>query len=158
MKKMSVGILILAMFVPLLIGAVSASLSAKGMVGYGEMAKPPLSPPAWLFSVAWTVLYLMMGLASYFIIVSEQNTRYKAIALIAYAVQLVMNFVWSIIFFNREAYLFAFVWLIVMWLIVIFCTVRFYSISKVASYLFIPYVVWLTFAAYLNMGAYILSR
>ena len=157
MRKMSIGTLIISLFIPMLIGGISASLSAQGMAMYGSMNKPPLSPPAWVFSVAWTILYLMMGLASYFIIVSEADGRSKAMALIFYGVQLLMNFMWSIVFFNLGAYLLAFIWLIIMWGMVIVCAFRFYSINRIATFLFIPYILWLTFAAYLNFGAYILS-
>lgn len=158
MKKISIGTLILALFVPLVVGGISAALSAKGMAIYGSMNKPPLSPPAWVFSVAWTILYLMMGLASYYIIVSEADTYSKAMALIVYGIQLMMNFMWTIMFFNWGAFLVAFIWLIIMWAMVILCAVKFFSINKIATYLFIPYIIWLGFAAYLNMGAYILNR
>lgn len=157
MKKISIGTLIMALLVPLLIGGISASLTSQAMVAYGNMNKPPLSPPPWVFSVAWTILYILMGLASYFIIVSESDPRSKAMALNVYAIQLAMNFVWSIIFFNWSMYLAAFIWLMVMLGIVIVCAFRFYNVSRTATYLFIPYILWLTFAAYLNLGAYVLS-
>lgn len=157
MKRISIVTLIIALAIPLLVGGVSAALSAKGMASYGTMVKPPLSPPAWAFSVAWTILYLMMGFSSYMIIASDAEPRRKTIALIIYIVQLFMNFMWSIIFFNGKLYLAAFIWLIVMWLIVIFCAFRFYGINRGAAYLLVPYIMWLTFAAYLNLGAYILD-
>lgn len=156
MKRISIATLLIAMFIPLLVGGISATISVQGMNMYAGMNKPPLSPPAWVFSVAWTILYLMMGLASYFIIVSE-NDGGKVMAFALYAAQLAMNFMWSIIFFNMGNYLLAFVWLMIMWVVVIICAARFYSISRMATYLFIPYILWLTFAAYLNLGAYILS-
>lgn len=157
MKKFSTFTLIMALLVPLLIGGISAALSSRGMELYANMEKPPLSPPAWVFSVAWTILYLLMGLASYYILISETDNRSKAMSLIIYGLQLIMNFMWSIVFFNMEAYLAAFVWLIIMWIIVIICAFRFFAINRVAAYLMIPYILWLTFAAYLNMGAYILN-
>lgn len=157
MKKISVGVLIISLFIPLAIGGISAVLSNQGMTMYGSMSKPPLSPPAWVFSIAWTLLYIMMGISSYFIIISDTNIRSKSMALIIYGVQLAMNFMWSIIFFNLGMYLFAFLWLLAMWCIVIVCAFRFYSINKFSAYLLIPYILWLTFAAYLNLGAYVLS-
>lgn len=158
MRKVNIFALIIAILIPLIVGGISASLSAEGMITYGTMNRPPLSPPAWLFPVAWTILYLMMGLASYFVFVSESNSRSKSIALIIYAVQLAMNFMWSIVFFNWGYYLFAFVWLIIMWGLVILCAVLFLRISGLAACLMVPYIIWLTFAAYLNMGAYILNQ
>lgn len=157
MRKTNIVTLIIAIFIPLVIGGISAALSAKGMVEYGNMNKPPLSPPPWVFSVAWTILYIMMGIASYFIAVTEWDTRGKMTAMIFYAIQLAMNFMWSIVFFNWGMYLVAFIWLMVMWLIVIICAFKFYSISKTAAFLMIPYIIWLTFAAYLNLGSYILN-
>lgn len=157
MKRINIGALIIALLIPLLVGALSAAISAKGMNDYGTMSKPPLSPPAWAFPVAWTILYIMMGLASYCVFVSESGFGNKTLALLLYCVQLGMNFMWSIIFFNANEYLLAFAWLIVMWCIVIFCAVRFWNISRMATYLFVPYIAWLTFAAYLNLGTYIIS-
>ena len=146
MRRISVGTLIFALFIPLFVGAVSAALSRKGMLMYGDMQKPPLSPPPWVFSVAWTILYIMMGLASYFIIVSETDMRSKAMALIIYSVQLAMNFMWSIFFFNMGILLFSFVWLMIMWGIVILCALRFFPINRTAAFLLIPYILWLIFA------------
>ena len=158
MRKSNVIILVLSLIIPLLVGGISAALSSQGMVAYGNMNKPPLSPPPWVFSVAWTILYLIMGLASYFIVTAGPGSKGKGMLITAYIVQLIMNFMWSLIFFNHKLYFVAFIWLMVMWLIVIFCAIGFYSIKKTATYLFIPYIVWLTFAAYLNLGTYLLNK
>lgn len=158
MKNIRVGKFILAMCVPLIMGMISAALSAQGMAAYGEMVKPPLSPPAWVFSAAWTILYLMMGFAAYRIMVSMPGTQGRGTALLLFWSQLIMNFFWSLIFFRWEQYLTAFIWLIVMWSIVVACTMRFYNINKMAGWLLVPYVLWLSFAAYLNLGAWMLSR
>lgn len=156
MKK--IFALIIAIAIPLIVGGVSAGLTSKGMEIYGGMNKPPLSPPAWLFPVAWTILYIMMGIASYLVYASTSEQGNKVFALGLYAMQLVMNFMWSIIFFSWGTYLLAFVWLIIMWIIVIICAIGFGRIESAAGYLMVPYILWLTFAAYLNMGAYILNR
>lgn len=158
MKKISIGLLIFSLLLPLLIGAISAALSSQGMAQYAGMEKPPLSPPPWVFSVAWTILYIMMGIASYYIFEANTDMRSRLIAIVLYEVQLFMNFLWSIIFFNWGMYLFAFIWLMVMWCIVIVCAYKFFWIKKLSAILLIPYILWLTFAAYLNFGAYILSR
>lgn len=152
MKKTNYMTFLCAIFLPLLIGMISAAISSREMAAYGSMRKPPLSPPSWVFSLAWTVLYLMMGLASYYIFVSKASEGRKITALAMYVIQLAMNFCWSILFFNWKMYLLAFFWLLVMWFIVIGCIVRFYTIDKRAAYLMIAYVLWLTFAAYLNLG------
>lgn len=157
MKTRRISILIGAVVIPLLVGAVSATLSRQGMLDYGSMIKPPLSPPAWVFSVVWTILYIMMGLASYRILVAEADTSARIKAMIPYAIQLAMNFVWSLIFFNGGQYLLAFLWLLIMCFFVVLCAIWFYRIDRLAGYLLIPYVVWSTFAAYLNAGTCLLA-
>ncbi len=157
MRKISKGRFIFALMLPLIIGIISAALSSQGMMMYGSMDKPPLSPPAWVFSVAWTILYLMMGAASYLILVSGADIRSRKTAMILYVIQLFMNFMWSILFFNWQLYLFALIWLLIMWGIVIICALKFKRISRTAAWLMVPYILWLTFAAYLNLGAYILA-
>lgn len=157
MKKIHIGTLIATISLPLLVGISSALLSSKGMLAYKDMNKPPLSPPSWVFSIAWTILYILMGLATYYVVISDKAGYLKATPLRLYAIQLIMNFMWSIVFFNWNMYLFAFIWLIIMWAIVIVCAVQFFFIDKTAAYLLIPYILWLTFAAYLNLGSYILN-
>lgn len=158
MRRISIVALIIALFIPLCVGGISAALSSQGMVLYKTMNKPPLSPPGWVFSVAWTILYILMGLASYFIFISDSDSHSKTIALVFYAIQLAMNFMWSLMFFNWKMYLASFAWLMIMWFIILVCAFRFYSISKTATYLFVPYIVWTTFAAYLNLGSYLVNR
>ncbi len=157
MKRMRIGTLIFALFVPLLVGGLSAALSYRAMLAYGTMNKPPLSPPPWVFSVVWTLLYIMMGVASYFVLVSEAELSNKVSALIVYSIQLLLNFMWSIFFFNMSLHLVAFFWLMLMWCMVLYCAYEFYSINRVASFLLFPYVLWLTFAAYLNFGVFYLE-
>lgn len=156
MKEFRIKTLIFALLLPLITGALSAAISSKGMSMYAIMDKPPLSPPAWVFPVVWTILYLMMGIASYPILVSDSSEKYMA--LVFYAMQLIMNFSWSILFFSWEMYLFAFIWLIIMWVVVIICTRFFFQINKLSGWLMVPYILWLTFAAYLNMGVFVLAR
>ncbi len=158
MKKVNICALLMALIIPLAVGALSAVLSAKGMTAYGSVNKPPLSPPAWAFPVAWTILYLLMGWSAYLVYMADADRDQKFVALAFFAFQLVLNFMWSIIFFSWGAYLFAFVWLVLLLAAVVMCTLRFFDISKLAACLMIPYIIWLCFAAYLNMGAYLLNR
>ena len=148
--------LLTALAIPLLIGGLSALLTG-GMDEFKILNKPPLSPPGWLFPVVWTVLYLAMGLASYMVYKSAAPQYKKNNALLFYGIQLFFNFFWSIIFFRWEMYLFAFVWLMVMWLLIIITTLKFWKIDKRAGILMVPYLLWVTFAAYLNLGIYILN-
>ena len=150
--------LIISIIIPLLVGGISAFLTRDSMSTFERVAKPPLSPPGWLFPVVWTILYILMGIASYLVNTSKGPKTLSDSALAIYALQLVFNFFWSIIFFNMEAYLFAFIWLIALWLLILWTTVSFYKINKTAGLLMIPYLIWVAFAGYLNLGIYLLNQ
>lgn len=146
--------LFICIAIPLIVGAVSALLTHNQMMTFESLQKPVLSPPGWLFPVVWTILYILMGIASYFVLVSKKPNQ---IALTVYIIQLIFNFFWSIIFFNFELYLFAFVWLVILWLLILTTTILFYQIEKISGYLMIPYLLWVTFAGYLNLSIYLLN-
>lgn len=149
--------LLICIAIPLLVGGISGFITMGAMDNFKALDKPPLSPPGWLFPVVWTVLFTLMGIASYLVLTSSASSKDITNALKLYAVQLLFNFLWSILFFNLELYTFAFIWLLVLWVLIIITTVKFYRISKPAGYLLIPYLLWVTFAAYLNLGIAILN-
>ena len=150
--------LIVCLAIPLAVGGLAAALSASGMRAFAALEKPPLTPPAWVFPVVWTALYLMMGLASY--LVSEAGGPRDAIsaALTVYACQLALNFFWPLLFFRFALYLFAFFWLIALWLAVLAAFAFFHKLDKPAGKLLLPYLLWVTFAGYLNLGVYLLNK
>lgn len=150
--------LLLCLAIPLAVGALSALLTRNGMEKFKSLHKPPLTPPGWLFPVVWTVLFLLMGIASYLILRSGGERRAVRGALAVYGVQLGCNFFWTILFFDLGAYLPAFVWLVVLWLLILASAVQFYRLSRTAGWLMLPYVAWVAFAGYLNMGVYLLNR
>lgn len=156
MKKTQLKTLIICILIPLIVGGVSALLTRNGMMDFESINTPPLSPPGWLFPIVWTILYILMGVASYLVVTSDYKYRAKT-AIGVYIVQLIFNFFWSIIFFNLNQYLFAFVWLVLLWLLILITQILFYNLSKVAGYLMIPYLIWVTFAGYLNFGIYLLN-
>ena len=144
--------------IPLAVGGLSALLTMGNMDIYKELNQPPLAPPAWLFPVAWTILYVLMGIGSTMIYLSEGAAMdARRDALFTYAVQLVFNFFWSIFFFNLRAFLFSYFWLMCMWVLIIIMIVKFFRINKTAAYLQLPYLAWTTFAAYLNFMIYVLN-
>lgn len=149
--------LIIAIAIPLGVGILSSLLTMGSMESFGALNQPPLSPPGWLFPIVWTVLYTLMGIASYIVVEHGIVSEEKMEALKAYAIQLLFNFGWTIIFFNLDLYYVAFAWLIVLLITIIVTAVRFYKISKWACYLLIPYIAWVTFAGYLNLGIAILN-
>lgn len=148
--------LLICLAIPLAVGGLAALLSG-GMSDYGAMAKPPLSPPGWVFPVAWSVLYLVMGYASYRILESGAAEEEIKKALILYGLQLAANFIWPLLFFGGGWFLLSFFWLILLWVLVIYTILLFYRISKPAAWLMVPYLVWLTYAAYLNLGIVLLN-
>ena len=150
--------LIPAIALPLAVGAVAAFLTKDGMAMFAVIDKPPLSPPAWLFPVVWTVLYALMGIASALVWSSGVSPVRRDRALTVYVLSLVANFVWPLIFFGMELYLIAFFWLLLLWILVAIATLLFWYINKSAGKLMLPYLAWLSFAAYLNLGVWILNR
>ena len=143
--------------IALVVGGVSGLISMKGMEAYTATAiKPPLTPPGWVFSVVWTALYVLMGISAARIWKQpESETKSKGLNL--YVIQLIVNFFWSLIFFNAQAYGFAIVWLLLLWVLVLMMLLEFRKIDPLAAKLQIPYLIWLTFAAYLNIGVWILN-
>lgn len=152
------GLLLKCIAIPLIVGGAAALLSGGGMKVFEELNKPPLSPPAWLFPVVWTVLYILMGISSYLIIVSEAEEKDIRKALTLYGYQLAVNFLWPTFFFNFRWYLFSLAWLVLLWVLVFLMIKAFYEIDKRAAWLNVPYLVWLTFAGYLNAGVWWLNR
>lgn len=149
--------LIKCIAIPLLVGVVAGLLTRSSMETFGKLQQPPFSPPGWLFPVVWTILYILMGIASYLVLESGKSQEEIQKAMNVYFYQLVVNFLWPIFFFSLGWYLFAFVWLLLLWVLVWITFLRFFSISKAAGYLLIPYLLWLTFAGYLNLGIWYLN-
>ena len=149
--------LLISIAIPLGVGGLSALLTSGNMMLFEEIEKPPLSPPGWLFPVVWTILYILMGVALY-LVVTTMTKENKLPAFISFGVQLFFNFFWSVIFFNAQAYLFAFIWLVLLWVAIVANIYFFSRINLTSAKLLIPYLVWVTFAGYLNLGIYILNR
>lgn len=151
-------LLFICIAIPLIVGGISALLTRNSMEMFEMIAKPPLSPPGWLFPVVWTILYTLMGISSYIILTSDASREDIEDAIRLYGYQLVVNFLWPTFFFNFQWYFFALLWLILLWVLVILMIRKFADISKLAAYMNIPYLIWLTFAAYLNAGIWWLNR
>lgn len=151
MKKSSWNQLLLFLLFPLAVGALASLLTVSAMESFSQLPKPRFSPPAWLFPVVWTLLYLLMGFSSYLVLNSEQST---ARARHLYLLQLVFNFFWPILFFRLQLYFPAFIWLVLLWLLIYAATEEFYQIKKEGAYLLLPYLLWVTFAGYLNFAVW----
>ena len=150
-------VLISSISIPLLTGILSAYLTSEDIKAYETMNHPPLSPPAWLFPIAWTILYILMGTASYIVYTSEADQSKKRKALLFYTAQLVMNFYWCTLFFTYSQYLISLIWIAAMWVLVLICGLRFFRIRRSASLMMGILLLWTTFATYLNLATYIMS-
>lgn len=148
---------VVAVAIPLAVGGISSLLTSSAMKVFGSLTQPPLSPPGWLFPVVWTILYILMGISSFLIFQSSSNANIRKRALVLYGAQLVLNFIWSPLFFNGQLYFVALVVLVVMWLLILALIVNAGKVSKSAAYLLVPYILWATFAAYLNIMIWLLN-
>ena len=138
------------------VGGIAALLTKNSMSMYNEIQKPALAPPGWIFPVAWSILYTLMGISSAMVYVKSQgNILGNGIGY--YVLSLVFNFFWTIIFFNLRMFLLSFIWLIILWLLILGTISGYSKISKKAAFLQIPYLLWVSFAGYLNFMIYILN-
>lgn len=139
-------------------GALSGWLTREGTAVYAQtIMKPPLSPPGWVFPVVWTLLYALMGIGAARVYLTPPS-KMRSLGLNLFVLQLMVNFFWSPIFFNLQAFGFAFFWLLLLWGLVVWMIVTFWKVDPLAAKLQIPYLLWLTFAAYLNFGVWYLNR
>ena len=156
--KRKIRIFAVAIAIPLAVGILSALFTRDNMSIYSEINTPPLSPPSWLFPAVWTVLYVLMGVSSALVWLDARVYPKEARSgLFTYAVSLVFNFFWSIVFFNLRAYLFAFIWLVVLLVLIIKTVFHYKKVSPPAAWLQIPYIIWVAFAGYLNLAIFILN-
>lgn len=154
--KSNIKSLLIALAIPLAVGGLSALFSG-GAGDYRMLNQPPLSPPGWVFPIVWTILYLLMGYSSYRIYTSGKPQSQVSHALRLYAAQLFFNFLWSIVFFGFNWYLGAFMVLVILWILILLTLRAFTAIDETAGDLLIPYILWVTFAAYLNLGVIFLN-
>ncbi len=139
------------------VGLLAGLLSRGGVEVYMESAtKPPLTPPGWLFPVVWTILYALMGISLVRIWQSPESSA-RSWSLNLFLIQLVLNFFWPLVFFNAQTYGLALVWIILLWIAVFLMITQMRKVDLSAAWLQIPYLLWLTFATYLNLGVWILN-
>ena len=148
--------LFICLAIPLAVGGLATLLSG-GMDSYKIMNQPPLSPPGWIFPIVWTILYLLMGWASYRVLVSNAPREDRNKALTFYGIQLFLNFLWPLVFFGLGWYWAAFIVLLALWVMIYLTMHLFGLIDDTAENLLIPYLLWVTFAGYLYLGVALLN-
>lgn len=149
---------LISLGIPLLVGGFASLITMGDRDIYKDVATPPLSPPQWLFPVVWTVLYILMGISLYLVWNKHDIYIDKKRAYLLFALQLFLNFIWSPVFFTARSFLLAFIILVLLVITVAFMIAAFYDIDKPAALLQIPYIIWILFASYLNIGIYVLNR
>lgn len=148
--------LILSILFPIAAGGLSGFMVRNDFVRYKILELPAGSPPGWLFPVVWSILYILMGISAY--LVQNSRNHLKEPALFLYVVQLIVNFLWAPIFFGAGWFLFALVWLLFLIYLAAAMVYDFYQIKPLAAWLQIPYLLWLLYAAYLNLGIWMLNK
>lgn len=143
-----------SILIPVILGGI-VGLIISGAIDYNTLQKPPLAPPSVLFPIVWTILYILMGV-SYGILKDKSLVDDKTQRI--YYLQLFVNLLWPIAFFTLEWRLFAFIWIILLDILVFTMIMEFYKKNKVSGLLQIPYLIWLLFATYLNLAVYLLNR
>lgn len=152
---------------PKLIAAIVAC-EAVGIVGsfftvsaiptwYATLQKPWFAPPNWIFAPVWTILYILMGLSVYLIWIQGLHKKRVKNAIFYFLIQLTLNFIWSPIFFGLQSPLLALLVIIAMWSTIVLTISTFYPLSKLAAYLLVPYVLWVSFASLLNAAIVVLN-
>lgn len=139
------------------VGTVAGLLTTLGMEKYSAVEKPALTPPEIVFPIVWTILYALMAVGAARVWLTEESEE-KDKGLKLYVVQLGMNFLWSILFFNFQAYSLSFFWLLGLLSVIVLMTLTFYKSDRIAAYLQIPYILWVSFAGYLNFMVWLLNR
>ena len=149
-------VLLLAIAIPQFIGWLG-SIFTRPEIGtwYATLQRPSFAPPNWIFGPVWTILFLLMGVALY--LVWQSKGRHKQLAYFIFGAQLAFNFLWSILFFALHNPMLAFLELIVLWFLILFNILVFYRLNKLSAFLLIPYLVWVSFAGFLNAYFWILN-
>jgi tryptophan-rich sensory protein len=157
MRKNKYLILGISIILPLAIGFTSGLVTSENIpTWFASLKKPWFNPPNWIFAPVWTTLYILMGISSYIIFIKENSlSRFRS--LYAYLVQLVLNFFWSIIFFGMHRPDFSLIEIVVLWFSILITILNFGKLSKMAAWLMVPYITWVTFATILNFHFVILN-
>ncbi|MFO7807373.1 MAG: TspO/MBR family protein [Candidatus Moraniibacteriota bacterium] len=150
--------LVIAVGVSLAAGFIGSFFTVSSVENwYVFLNKPVLNPPSWLFGPVWTLLYVLMGIAAFLVWKKDWRRKEVKIALTLFAVQLILNSAWSIIFFGLQNPFAALLEIILLWVFILVTAILFYRISRPASYLFVPYIAWVSFAIYLNWSIWALN-
>ena len=153
-KMKKIWKLLISLVIPFLASAIGGLFTASSVsTWYLTLIKPSFNPPSWVFGPVWTILYLLMGISLYLVWIKKFDKN----AFTFFGIQLVLNALWSILFFGLKSPLFAFIEIVLLWIAILITVIYFYRINKISAYLLIPYILWVSFAAILNFAIFILN-
>ena len=156
LKKIKVWKLIISIVLPFLAAAIGSVFTSSSVsTWYVELNRPVFNPPDWVFGPVWTLLYLMMGISLY--LVWTSRSKHQEFAFIAFGAQLFLNALWSILFFGLKMPLLAFIEIVLLWIAIIATIFYFYRVKRSAAYMLVPYLLWVSFAAVLNLSIALLN-
>lgn len=148
---------LVSIILPLSLGAIAGIVTAQSIPEwYTTLNKPSFNPPNWIFGPVWTILYILMGI-SFFLIWKQEPCKERNLAILIFLFQLLLNFAWSFLFFYFKMIGFALIEIILLWINIVIMLVLFYKIKPTASYINIPYLLWVSFATVLNASYYFLN-
>jgi len=158
MKKNKILYLVIFVIVVQVAGLIGSIFTGQSVDSwYQTLIKPEFNPPSWVFGPVWTILYLMMAVAAFFVWQKGLNKKAVKCALLVFVIQLALNVLWSFLFFGLQNPFFAFIELIILWIAILLTIIKFYKVSKPAAWLLIPYILWVSFAAILNFAIWQLN-
>lgn len=155
MKKGSAKPFVVSVLLNLLVSSFVGWATSGAMAEYESVQKSSLTPPSFVFPVVWTILYVLMGISAAMIYQSDSSQKKRALTL--YVIQLIVNYIWSVIFFNLRMYDLAFFWLVLLWVLIAAMMISFRVINRKAALLQLPYLIWVTFAGYLAFSVWMLN-
>lgn len=157
MTKQNIAKLVVALLLPLSVGAVAGMFTSQAVpTWYASLNRPSFNPPNWVFGPVWTSIYILLGM-SFFLIWKENPSKQRNFAIIVFSIQMLFNFAWSFIFFYFNMIGAALIEIILLWISIVAMIYLFYKIKPIAAYLNIPYLLWVSFATILNAGYYFLN-
>lgn len=146
---------IISILIALAAGGISSIFAMSAMEEYNQLRQPAFAPPSWIFPIVWTILFILMGISAARVYLADTEDTPSALRI--YALQLIVNIIWTPLYFTFNLRLAAFIWLMLLFILVLIMTIRFNRVDKTAAILQIPYIIWLVYAGYLNLGTYILN-
>lgn len=157
-NKLNIGDLIISILITLGGGLIIGFITNNADKQYVNLNKPIFAPPNWVFPIVWSLLYILIGLAAYRIYELRKQGKNTKNALVYYSTQLILNFLWPIIFFKLQLYGVAFIELVILLVFIFITTIKFFKVDKVAGFLMLPYILWSLYASILNLFIWMMNE